>query len=677
MKQHRLLAAIMFTDIEGYTSVMQYNETEAVMLRKLHRDIFETALKKYNGKIIQYFGDGTLSIFKSSVDAVECAIEMQLAFLKQAKIPVRIGIHVGDIIYSKEDIIGDAVNIASRIESGAVAGSILISDKVHDQIRNQRQIQTRFLDAYEIKNVDDTMPIFAIANEGLVIPEAHEIKGKLKAANHVAKVKKNYTKPLFALVVLLLLIASIVGYYYMEKEMVPDDYSIAVLPFDNLSLEENSDIFRDGITEDILTNLSKLKDLRVISRKSVERYKETKKTIPEIALELGVTYILEGSIRKFGDRIRVTAQLIHAKTDENIWAEDYDKTLTNIFDIQSEVSQEIVGALRLNLSFEELQGLKAIPTTNIEAYQLFLRGRQEADKRNKESIEESITLYKQAIALDSTYAEAYAEIANSIFLETYYAGADPVEATKLAELYLDKAEQLNDKIARIYTVKGLLYNHQKQFDKAKEAFEKSIKLSPNDVTARHQYATFFYYTKQYELQLEQSKIAYSLDPLSFATASNYFSALTYNEKFDEAEKLLENIIANNTESDPFVINRLYMRLYMGIPDFRKAIKPLTYLAEKDPAYYRILGYSYAKMGDRKQALNTLDSIKKLEKGPLKNHRLAVVFAGLDQADSVFYYLDTTRNKSSRFNSDRLYYFDDYKSDPRYQDLLLSHGILPE
>lgn len=674
MSQNRLLAAIMFTDIEGYTSLMQYNEDDAVALRKRHRDIFEAKLDKFGGKLVQYFGDGTLSVFNSTVNAVECAIEMQLAFIKEPNIPVRIGIHVGDIIYSKDDIIGDAVNIASRIESGAIAGSILISDKVHDQIRNQEHIKTKFLDAFELKNINDTMPLFAIANEGLAIPEPKNIKGKLKLDSSYKSTRKKFNYKLHFIVISILFAVAIFSYLYVNKKKIPHDYSIAVLPFDNLSTDADSDIFRDGITEDILTNLSKLKELRVISRTSIERYKNTKKSIPEIAKELGVAYILEGSIRKYGNKIRVTAQLIDAKTDEHIWADNYDKILTDIFHIQSEVSKEIVDALQLNLTFEEMQGLTSIPTTNIEAYQFFLRGRQEADKRTKESIEKSIEFYKKAIALDSSYAEAYAEIANSVFLETYYAGADPVEATKQANDYLNSAERIDNKVARIYTVKGLLYNHQQEFDKAKEAFKKSILLSPNDVTARHQFATFYFYTEQYEKQLEQAKIAYRLDPLSFATVSSYFSALTYNEKFDEAEKLINDIVANNTESDPFIINRLYMRLYMAIPNFKKAIEPLKFLAAKDPAYFRLLGYSYAKIGDTVNAYRTIDSIKVLETGRLKNHRIAVVFAGLQKTDSVFYYLDTIRNKSKLFNSNRLYYFDDYKNNNRYKELLNSHGI---
>ncbi|MDJ0646143.1 MAG: adenylate/guanylate cyclase domain-containing protein [Flavobacteriaceae bacterium] len=673
MSQQRRLAAIMFTDIEGYTSLMQADEKKALGMREKHRNVFKRITAKYNGTIIQYFGDGTLSTFRSSVEAVECAIELQQAFSENPKIPVRIGIHVGDIIYQNDDIIGDAVNVASRIESCAVPGSILVSDKVHDQLRSHKHIRSEFLDAYEFKNVDGAMPVFAISNEGLKIPQPEEVKGKLKAASSPQKNASRSKKIMIAFGVLLVL--AVVTYFleFYTGQEPSNDKSIAVLPFDSFSKDPDSEILSEGVTEDILTQLSKLKDLHVISRTSVMQYKETKKNIREIAKELGVTFILEGSIQKHGDQIRVTAQLIDTENDRHLWADKYDMTLTNIFTIQSEVSEEIVQALNLNLSFEEQKELTAIPTKNIEAYKLFLTGRKEADLRTKESIAKSIELYKEAISLDARYAEAYAEIANSIFLETYYSRRNLSEATELANEYLEKAKKINPKVARIYTVEGLLNNHTRNFEKAKSAFEKAIKLSPNDVTARHQFATYYYYIDEKEKQLEQAEIAYRLDPLSFATGISYFTALTQNKKFDIAEKIITGL-DSGSEKDQFLINRSYMRLYMAKKDFKKVIVPLLEIVKTEPSYYRFLGYSYAQLGDTLNAYNCIDSIKKYSSKRLKNHRLAVVYAGLQQTDSVFYHLDSTRNSTKLFNSKRLYYFDYLKDSSGYKKLLAQHGI---
>lgn len=677
MSTNRHLAAIMFTDIEGYTSLMQHNEKEAVQMRERHRNTFEMTTEAYNGKIIQYFGDGTLSTFKSTVEAVDCAIELQKAFLEDPKIPIRIGIHVGDIIHSKDDIIGDAVNVASRIESCAVSGSILISDKVHDQIRSHKHIKTTFLDAYELKNVEDAMPLFAISNDGLVVPKPEEVKGKLKTLPNNSE--KNISKKkalILAITAFVVLLSALIVYQnFKEKAEISNDLSIAVLPFDNLSTDDDAEFFRDGITEDILTQLSKLKDLRVISRTSVMQYKNTEKTIPEIAEELGVSYILEGSIRKYGDDVRITAQLINAATDEHLWAENYDKTLTNIFSLQTEVSEEIVDALELNLSFEEQQGLAVVPTKNIEAYKLFLEGRNEADKRNKESLAKSIVFYKEAIALDPDYAEAYAEIANSIYLETYYSDRNVKEASELSASYLEKAEAINDKVSRIYSVRGLINNFQGNQEAADAAFKKAIALSPNDLTARHQYSTFFMYTNQTKKQLEQAEIAYRLDPLSFPTANSYFRALMTNYEYQRAETLLNKIQELHGSSNQLVVDRAYFNLYLDQDKFDKAIPHLEDIVKTKDVFNRFLGYCYVKVGDTLSGYRILDSIRKNAYRTEKSHQLAVVFSALKETDSVLFHLDTIRNKQTRtFRRESKSFFKYLKDNPDYQKILKDHGI---
>ena len=348
MAGQRQLAAIMFTDIEGYTALMQNDEKETVAIRNRHREVFNSITELHNGTIVQYFGDGTLSTFKSTVEAVNCGIALQTAFLEDPQIPVRIGIHVGDIIQTEDDIIGDAVNVASRIESCAIAGSILISDKVNDQIRSHRHLEAKYLGVFDLKNIDEALPIFAITNDSLNIPDANDIKTRLSQNSKSIEKPKFGLKTIFGLV--LILCAVFFGtYYYFNNQGKPIslDNSIAVLPFENLSTDDDAEIFRDGVTEDILTQLSKLKELHVISRKSIMQFKQTDKPIAEIAEKLGVSYVLQGGIRKYGDKIRVTAQLIQAESDEQIWTGQYDKTIIDVFAIQSEISKEIVDKHKL------------------------------------------------------------------------------------------------------------------------------------------------------------------------------------------------------------------------------------------------------------------------------------------------------------------------------------------
>ncbi|WP_104736006.1 adenylate/guanylate cyclase domain-containing protein [Hanstruepera ponticola] len=674
MSQQRLLAAIMFTDIEGYTSLMQRDEAETILIRNRHREAFKKITAKHNGHIVQYFGDGTLSTFKSTVEAVDCAIELQMAFLKEPKIPIRIGIHVGDIVYSKDDIIGDAVNVASRIESCALPGSILISDRVHDQIRSHSHIETKFLDAFELKNVNDTVPIFAISNKGLVIPKKETIKEKLKAS--VPQKKKHLgVKILAALMVILALVFTFYKLDILKGTIPAKDKSIAVLPFDNLSDDHDAEIFRDGMTDDILTNLSKIKDLHVISRNSVMGYKDTNKSLDKIAKELGVSYVLVGSILKYGNDVRINTQLIEVNTDKIISGNKYDVVLTDIFKVQSEVSQKIVEALDMSISFEEQKELSTVPIRDIEAYKLFLMGKKEADKRNSESLAKSIELYEKAIEIDPNYAEAYAEIANSIYLETYYSSRDPQEASSLANEYLDKAEKINNKVSRIYSVKGLIYNIEGKKEEAQAAFEKAIALSPNDLTARHQYSTFFYYNQEYEKQLEQAEIAYRLDPLSFATASGYFTALMSNYKYHEAEQLMKKIQKEDSGNNEFVINRNFFRLYMDQEKYNEAIVPLRELVKKQNVFNRFLGYCYTKVGDTVSTYRIIDSIRKNSTEREKSHQLAVVYSSLKQTDSVLFYLDTIRNKQTRtFKREQKAFFDYLQDDPRFIKILKDHGI---
>ncbi len=674
MSQQRQLAAIMFTDIVGYTKLMQRSEQEALALRDRHRSVFKALTEQYRGQIIQYFGDGTLSVFKSTVEAVNCAIEMQRAFQEDPIVPLRIGIHVGDIIQSNDDIIGDAVNIAARIESCAVANSILISDKVNDQIRSQQNIEVDFIDAFEFKNVETTIPLFAISNDGLAIPKRDDIKGKLKS-----KPPKSKKKILLSTLVIVLLTAlSVVAAEYFglfDVTVSLNDKSIAVLPFDNLSFEEDAEIFRDGMTEDILTNLAKIKELHVISKTSVARYRDTKKNIGEIAKELGVSYILVGSIQMQDNQVRIHTQLIEAKTDKNIWAEKYDATLNDIFKIQTNVSTSIAEALKVTLTDEEQLRLAKVTSHNLEAYKYFLQGKNEASKRNIEGLIKSIELFQKAIVIEPEYAEAYAEIAHSIYLQTYYGTKHHVDAAIEAREYLDKAERYDSNIARIYSVRGLIHNIEGKPDIAKKDFERALTIAPNDLTARQQYANLHYYTKEYEKQLEQARIAYSLDPLSFVTANTYFTALLTNKKFDEAEKLLFKIEAEGLENNQNVIHRSFIRLYLDKREFENVIPHAEKIIDEYTIWNRFLGYSYGITGDTVGVKRMIKHIYKHSPDPFKSHQLAVVYAGIKRTDSVIYYLDTLRNKQHMlFARDRGTFFEYLEGNDEFKKMLEQHGL---
>ncbi len=313
-------------------------------------------------------------------------------------------------------------------------------------------------------------------------------------------------------------------------------YAIAVLPFDDLTKKGDSEWFCIGVTEDILTHLSKIKGLRVISRTSVMQYKDDEKTIPEIAQELGVSYIVEGSVRTQGDKVLVTAQLINAE-DNHLWADNYNENLDDVFKIQQEISKKIVQQLQLVISPEEEEALSSSSTTNVEAYQLFLRGRTIADKRTSEDLEKSIIYYEQAIALDPNYADAYAEIANSIYLFEEYGDMAVDEILTKSRDYINKALAINPNTVRAYSVLGNIFRVEQKWDLAKENYEKAVSINPNDATAHHHYAMYYEALEDYDAKkmLYHINLAQQLDPLSFPINSVLVRTLIFNEKFDEAE----------------------------------------------------------------------------------------------------------------------------------------------
>lgn len=354
-------------------------------------------------------------------------------------------------------------------------------------------------------------------------------------------VKEKQSKILKIIISSLVLISLMfLGYQFIEKKTILNKtikmHSIAVLPFDDLSKESDSEWFCDGVTDEILSHLSKIKGLRVISKTSTNHFKNSDKTIPEIAKELGVNYIVEGSVRKHKNNVLITAKLFKA-TDEHIWASKYNEKLDDIFKIQNDVSKKIVQQLKIAISPEEEKALDENPTDNIEAYQLFLKGRAISDSRTKEDLGKSIELYKRAIFLDSNYAEAYAEIAYSYLLLSGYGYMSNGDAKKEIKTFTDKALQIKPNTVRAYSTLASIYCRDGNYEKSKKNFEKSIALNPNDATAHHLFADFFENNHLFDAKnwLIQISIAQKLDPSSMPINNDLIRALLQNGKIKEAE----------------------------------------------------------------------------------------------------------------------------------------------
>jgi TolB-like protein len=328
MCQHRQLAAILFTDIEGYSAVMQQSEQNAVILRDRHREILHKGHDQFNGRIIQFYGDGSLSIFQSAVEAVLCALTMQQAFCQLPLVPVRMGLHIGDIIITDDQVIGDGVNLAARVESLGVAGSVLLSDRVNDEISNHPELKTISTGTYQFKNITRAVELFALQHEGLVQPVPGTLKGKTAEAPHAYRESKKRN----------------MSWLLLDNQWMK---SVAVMPFINLTNEPEQDLFSAGMREEILNALTHIKQIKVAGRIPSFPFKGKRPDLCEVGNRLGVHTVLEGSIRKQRNKIRITAQLISVANGYHLWSERFDRDLDDIFSLQDEIATAICKKIKL------------------------------------------------------------------------------------------------------------------------------------------------------------------------------------------------------------------------------------------------------------------------------------------------------------------------------------------
>ena len=328
MKPLRKLAAIMFTDIEGYSTMMQLDEDRAIAVRQRHREVLQHGHACFNGQITQYYGDGTLSIFQSAVEAVQCAVAMQSAFMEGLRIPVRIGLHLGDIVCDEDNVYGDGVNLASRIESLGIAGCVLVSDRIVAEIHNHPELQTISLGSYQFKNIIRQVEVFAMNRPGLVIPKPQSLSGKTEPVNTQVRSFKNGAN------------RSAAG--ANENDM---HSSIAVLPFVNMSCDLEHEHFGDCLAEEVLTALTHIDGLKVAARTCSFKFKGSKTEVHKIGEKLGVSTILEGCVRRQDGHLRVIVQLINVQDGFLIWSERFDRDADDAFAIQDDIARRITQKL--------------------------------------------------------------------------------------------------------------------------------------------------------------------------------------------------------------------------------------------------------------------------------------------------------------------------------------------
>ena len=624
MQQNRHLAAILFTDIVGYTAMMQKDEKKAVNLIKAHRNVVEKSVADYAGEVIEYFGDGSLCVFSSVTGALHSAIQIQEKLQQDPRVPLRIGLHIGEVLFEDGKIMGDGVNLASRIQSLGQAGAILFSKEIHDKIKNHPEFKSVPLGFFALKNVDDPMEVFALANDGLTIPKISEMAGRLKKNPSHRRYAAGIKWLIISLVCLLLVVSFllITGKFNVRHGFTGKEKSIAVLPFKNISNDSLQQYFSDGITEDIITQLSKIADLKVISPTSIMQYKNTTKNVKEIAAELNVATVLAGSVRKEGDNIRINAQLIDASNDRNIWVEQYDRKASEVFAIQSEVAQRIANQLNANLTADEGKRIQKKATPNMAAYEEYLKARR-APFREREQ------LLKNALKKDSTFALAWADLAllyakmpimNPADLpyyirksldaaltavnygpdlsETHMVLGDVLKTItlnpSLSIKELNKSVLLNPNNAQAYVFLAFALMELGRFHEAEINLDKAKQLDPLSDIMWSAWQTYYRYTRNPE------KLRIVMQQDTNRVRLNYGAKFSYFFLKDDYDSILAN---KNTLFDPALLGIAYIKTGRNA-EVKKLVDSLQTLSPLNNAF--TLGIIYAWMGDNKKAMDYLN-----------------------------------------------------------------------
>jgi adenylate cyclase len=513
MSQSRRLAAILAADIAGYSALMGSDEARTVSDLKGHQTVVLPMVGEFGGRVIDTAGDGMLAEFPSVLNAVECAVAIQRKMVErnaaiepERRMEFRIGINLGDVIYDNDRIFGDGVNVAARLEGIAEPGGICVSGKVHEEIRARIGLAYEDLGDKQLKNIAQPVRVYGIRLDGAP------------------------RRTVLAL---------------------PDKPSIAILPFQNMSGDPEQEYFSDGMTEDLITDLSKVSGLFVIARNSSFGYKGRSVKVQEIGRDLGVRFVLEGSVRKAGSRVRITAQLIDTGSGGHLWAERFDRDLTDIFSTQDEVVEKIVGTLAVTLTQGEEQRLRRRGTGNVEAYESWLRARELLTRGTRESIAQARAMYRRAIEIDLNFAAPHAGLALAA-ISDYVSGwaLDPAQALDEAERWARRAVELNDQEPVSHMALGAVLLWRRDHEGALAESRRMMALDPNFAQGYAATGLALMYAGRAAEALEPIAMAMRLDPLYPPMVLHFLAQANFSlGKYEIAAQQLVDRIARNPGTD--------------------------------------------------------------------------------------------------------------------------------
>jgi adenylate cyclase len=635
----RRLAAIMFTDIVGFTALTQASESDALKVLDRHNQLLRPFFARFHGREVKTMGDAFLVEFGNALEATNCAVEIQLslradlrASSERDRVQVRIGIHLGDVVESNGDLFGDAVNIASRIEPLAEPGGICISGPVYDQVQNKVELRFNRIDSPGLKNVQMPIPAYRVE-----LPTDPPAEGSPAAPS---------TGP----------------------------RRLAVLPFTNMSPDPQDDFFADGLTEEIITQLSRIPSLRVIARTSVMRYKSVTKPIREVGTELRVEYVLEGSVRKAGNRIRITTQLIEATSEEHLWADRFDRELADVFAVQDDIATSVANALDLRLRPTPAP-VRAAPQT-VEAYTLYLRGRYLWNQRSSPSVLEAIHRFEEAIAIDPSFPLAYAGLADSLSILADRGVVPGRPSPWDAKAAAAKAIELDPQLAEAHASMGLALAHTVDTRGAERELRKAIALNPGYAIAHHWlHILLMGMGRADEAEMEILK-AEELDPLSPVVLNSAGMLDQLAGRTVEAMSKWDRALELVPWSDVVTSNKLAAFVEDGrVEEARNLLS--TYLASPAPAASRLwlAASAHALLGDRAEFERDLAEMKELPDPERFASRWLGVLWGmagdLDQAYAILGDKDHPVTGSFRAAIRISPSLAKFRADPRFGDLVRS------
>jgi len=592
----RRLAAIMFTDMVGYTALSQKNEQRAMLQLDEHRKLVRPIFSRHNGHEVKTIGDAFLVEFASALEAVRCAFDIQQCLHElnstrtvDDRMLLRISVHVGDVIHSGNDVYGDAVNVASRMEPLASPGGICVSEQVYDHVRNKFEFPLVSLGRKELKNVGGGVELYRV-----VLP------------------------------------------WEAEAETVLDKQRIAVLPFDSLSPDPNDEYFADGLTEELIDRLCQIGGLEVIARTSVMSYKRKGKKAAEIARELSVGSLVEGSVRKAGNKVRVTAQLINGVTEGHLWSSRYDKSLDDIFAVQSDIAEQVSDALKIRLLPNESEAIKKKATVSTEAHNLFLKGRHFFSQRNPESVQRAIICFEQAVEIDPLFALAYVGLADCYLVLLDQSAVEPTGIDQKIESLAGRALELDSGLAEAHASLANLLQNRWNWKEAEAEYKRAIELNPNYATSHHWYSILLTRFDKFDQALDEIRIAHRLDPISPMVNVNLGLRLVEAGHLDEGLEQLRSSI----QLDPN-FGQGHAQLgatYVGMGRYEEGILELEKADEimaGSPWAKALLAYTFGMKGEQAKAENYLKEIENLARTKyVPSALLGTVYFALGQKEKA-------------------------------------------